>query len=218
MCSPSGFRSATEVTQRMSVASSSGSGLPLPALFFLLLALLPVWSAAAPARPKDYTLEPGDLVSVKVFQEPDLDRELRVSQEGDLYLPLIGRVGVTGRTLAEVEQVVREAYDRDYLVNPQINIVVLKYQVRTVNVLGAVNQPQAVEYPPEQRLTVLDAISRAGGFSRLADRRRVRVTRTQPDGQVENTVINADELMSGGNKEPMILHKDDVIFVPERML
>lgn len=183
-----------------------------------VLSLLPALAVAAPASAKDYTLEPGDVVGVKVFQEPDLDRELRVSQEGDLYFPLIGKIVVVGRTLAEVEQAVRDAYDRDYLVNPQVNIVVLKYQTRTVNVIGAVNQPQAVEYPPEQRLTILDAISRAGGFNRLADRRRVRLTRTMPDGRVQNLVINTDELMSGVAKEPMVLRKDDVVFVPERVL
>ncbi len=150
-----------------SVRLHSGSGAlrRLPGLFGLLVLLLPFWVAAAPVTSKDYTLEPGDVVSVKVFQEPDLDRELRVSQEGDLYLPLIGRVEARGRSVAEVERVVREAYDRDYLVNPQINILVVKYQVSTVNVLGAVNSPQAVEYPPEQQLTLIDAVSRAGGFA-----------------------------------------------------
>jgi polysaccharide export outer membrane protein len=174
---------------------------------------------AATARgARDYTVESGDLVGVKVFQQPDLDRELRVSQEGDLYLPLIGKIQAKGHTLAELEQIVREAYDKDYLVNPQVNIVVLKYQSRTVNVLGAVNQPQAVEYPPEQRLTLLDAISRAGGFNRLANRRQVRLTRTLADGRTENLVINTDELMSGVASDPMVLRKDDVIFVPERVL
>jgi polysaccharide export outer membrane protein len=184
---------------------------------FVLLRLTRL-SAEEPPSPKDYVLEAGDIVSVKVFQEPDLDRELRVSQEGDLYFPLIGKIEVSGRTLVGIEQAVREAYDKDYLVNPQVNIVILKYQVRTVNVLGAVNAPQAVDYPPEQRLTLLDAISRAGGFNRLADRRRVRLTRTLHDGRVENTVINADEVMSGVAKEPLVLKKDDVIFVPERVL
>lgn len=158
------------------------------------------------------------MVAIKVFQEPDLDRELRVSQEGELYFPLIGKVMARGRSLVEVEQFVRDAYDRDFLVNPQVNIVVLKYQVRTVNVLGSVNAPQAVEYPPEQRLTIVDAISRAGGFNRLADRRRVRLTRTLDDGRVENSVINIDDLMSGVAKDPLVLRKDDVVFVPERVL
>lgn len=215
------------MTSLPSVCPQTGSGATkrllsrprgLPVFLVFVLLLLPVWAAGAPASAKDYTLEPGDVVAVKVFQEPDLDRELRVSQEGDLYFPLIGKVVAVGRTLAEVEQTVRDAYDRDFLVNPQINIVILKYQIRTVNVLGAVNQPQAVEYPPEQRLTILDAISRAGGFNRLADRRRVRLTRTLPDGRVENSVINTDELMSGVAKDPLVLKKDDVVFVPERVL
>jgi len=205
----------------------TGSGAParlfplaraLSVLVFSTLFQLSALSVGETAVSKDYVLEPGDVVGVKVFQEPDLDRELRVSQEGDVYFPLIGKIEATGRTLAAIEQAVRDAYDRDYLVNPQISIVVLKYQIRTVNVLGAVNSPQAVEYPPEQRLTLLDAISRAGGFNRLADRRRVRLTRTLYDGRVENTVINADEMMSGMAKDPLVLKKDDVVFVPERVL
>ncbi len=190
----------------------------LSVLVFSILFQLSVLAVGETAVSKDYVLEPGDVVGVKVFQEPDLDRELRVSQEGDVYFPLIGKIEATGRTLAAIEQAVRDAYDKDYLVNPQISIVVLKYQIRTVNVLGAVNSPQAVEYPPEQRLTLLDAISRAGGFNRLADRRRVRLTRTLYDGRVENTVINADEMMSGMAKDPLVLKKDDVVFVPERVL
>lgn len=190
------------------------------ALCFILLLAAPAcsWAVDKAAAAKDYTLEPGDVVAIKIFQEPDLDRELRVSQEGELYFPLIGKVAARGHSLVEVEQFVREAYDRDFLVNPQVNVVVLKYQIRTVNVLGAVNTPQAVEYPPEQRLTLLDAISRAGGFNRLADRRRVRLTRTLVDGRVENSVINTDDLMSGVAKDPLVLRKDDVVFVPERVL
>lgn len=164
---------------------------------------------------RDYELQPGDVVRVQVFQEADLEREIRVSQEGEISLPLIGKVVVRGRTLAQIEQNVRDLYDRDYLVNPQVTIVVLKYQIRSVNVLGSVNAPQSVEYPPEQDLTLLDAISRAGGFNRYADRKRVRLTRTHPDGRVENFVINTDELMSGASAKSWVLQRDDILFVPE---
>ena len=169
----------------------------------------------------DYQLQSGDIVHVQVFQEPDLDREIRVSQEGAIVLPLVGQVDVKGRTLSVVEKTVRDVYDRDYLVNPQVTVTVVKYQVRTVNVIGAVNMPQAVDYPAEQTLTLLDAISRAGGFNRFADRKKVRLTRTYPDGHTENKIINADELISGdpkANSERWILLKDDVVFVPESVL
>lgn len=193
----------------------------LPRLVFLFvgaaLSSAVVCGAEPESKPgrRDYTLQPGDVIRVQVFQEPDMEREIRISQEGEVSLPLIGKVLVRDRTLSQVEKTVRDLYDQDYLVNPQVSVVVLKYQPRTVNVLGSVNAPQAVEYPPEQDLTLLDAISRAGGFNRLGDRKRVRLTRTLPDGKVENFTINADELMSGTSSRSWILQRDDVVFVPE---
>lgn len=188
-------------------------------VFSLLLGTFGRITAAEDSAPraarKDYELQPGDVLRLQVFQEPELEREVRVSQEGEISLPLIGKVAVKNRTLAQSEQLVRELYDRDYLVNPQVTIVVLKYHVRTVNVLGMVNSPQSVEYPPEQDLSLLDAISRAGGFNRLADRRRVRLTRTHADGRVENFTVNTDELVSGTSTKTWVLQRDDVVFVPE---
>jgi len=187
----------------------------------LLASALSLVRAAAPVAAQassDYQLQPGDMVRVQVFQEPDLDRELRVSQDGQIALPMIGQVEVKNRTLSAVEKNVRELYDRDYLVNPQVNITVLTYQKRAVNVMGAVNAPQAIEYPPEQTLSLLDAISRAGGFNRFADRKKVLLTRTFADGHTEKYTINADQLIAGTSSERWVLLKDDVVFVPESVL
>jgi polysaccharide export outer membrane protein len=103
-------------------------------------------------------------------------------------------------------------------VNPQVNMMVITYKSRTVNVMGAVNSPQAIEYPPEQNLTLLDAISRCGGFNRYANRKQVRLTRTYADGHTENFNINADELISGKKTDNWVLISNDVIFVPESIL
>jgi polysaccharide export outer membrane protein len=189
-------------------------------LVVLICVALPSWAAApSTTQPSsDYQLQPGDVVKIQVFQEPDLDRELRVSQDGQIALPMIGSIEVKNRTLSVVEKTVRELYDRDYLVNPQVNITVLTYQKRSVNVMGAVNAPQAIEYPPEQTLTILDAISRAGGFNRFADRKKVLLTRTFADGHSEKYTVNADQLISGATTEHWVLIKDDVIFVPESVL
>ncbi|MFO1451551.1 MAG: polysaccharide biosynthesis/export family protein [Opitutaceae bacterium] len=175
-------------------------------------------SAQATPTSGDYRVQPGDLVRVQVFQEPDLDRELRVSQEGEVTLPLIGRVTAKERTLPELEAIIKELYDRDYLVNPQVNVMIVEYKERKINVLGAVNTPQSLSVPPEQSLTLLDAISRAGGFSRAADRKKVRLTRTGPDGKRQTHVINADELMTGNQGQAWVLLVNDIIFVPERIL
>jgi len=204
-----------------------------PPLFVITFRRLLVWLVlssvsfralvAEEAAPKtggkgDYQVQPGDMVRVQVFQEPDLDRDLRVSQEGEVTLPLIGRITVKGQTLSALEAMIRELYDRDYLVNPQINVMIVEYKERKINVLGAVNTPQALNFPPEQALTLLEAISRAGGFSRLADRKKVRLTRTAPDGKRVNFVINADELMTGNQGQSWVLLVDDIVYVPERIL
>jgi polysaccharide export outer membrane protein len=175
--------------------------------------------AAAPAVRPDYTLEPSDLIHVQIFQEPDLERDVRLSQECTVALPLIGTVELKGKTVRQAEELIRGLYDRDYLVNPQVNVIVREYASKTVTVLGAVNKAGIVNFPLEQPLSLLDAIARADGFSRLADRSRVKFTRTQPDGKTETRVIDVDDIIRGVSKgTPWFLQKDDVIYVPERLL
>ncbi len=165
----------------------------------------------------DYVLQASDLLRVQIFQEEDLTREVRVSQEYKVGLPLIGSIEVKGKTVREVQELIRDLYDRDFLVNPQVNVFVLEYAQRSVNVIGSVNVPGVVMFPQEQGMNLLDAISRVGGFSRLADRRRLKLTRTV-DGKTNTFLINADDLIQGNATEPWVLVQDDVIFVPERIL
>ncbi len=165
----------------------------------------------------DYVMQPSDLIRVMVFQEPDLMREVRITQEYTITLPLIGTIDLRGKTVRQAEEVIRSLYDKDYLVNPQINLTVLEYTQRTVKVIGAVNQPGAIVFPPEQKMGLLEAIARAGGFSRIAERRKVRLTRTLEEGKTENYIINTDEMIEGNTAKQWLLTKGDVIFVPERI-
>ncbi len=199
------------------------SKLKIPILFFCSLVLTHSLSAET-AKPTpaaavmDYVLQPSDLLSIQVFQEENLKREVRVSQEYSITLPLIGKVDVKGKSLRQAEELIRTLYDRDYLVNPQVNVVVIEYSKRSVNVIGQVNQPGAVLFPQEQGLTLLDAISRAGGFTRLANRSQVKLTRTNADGKNETYIINADDLIKGNSSTNWSLLANDIIFVSERIL
>jgi polysaccharide export outer membrane protein len=191
-------------------------------LLLVSLAVVPIQAqdtAPAAAQPTgDYLLQPQDLLRIQVFQEPDLLREVRISQEGTITLPLIEQVDLRNKTLRQAEQLVRDLYDRDFLVNPQITLVVVEYAKRTVNVLGNVNLPGAIPFPQEGRLNLIDAITRAGGFNRLADRKRVRLTRTT-DGKTETFEINADQLMNkGASAEKWMLQVGDTVYVSERVL
>jgi polysaccharide export outer membrane protein len=165
----------------------------------------------------DYVLQPADLLRVQVFQEDDLTREVRISQEHTINLPLIGALETRGKNVRQLQQRIQELYDRDYLVNPQVNVFVVEYAKRSVNVLGCVNEPGVVLFPQEQGLTLLDAISRAGGFNRLADRRKIKLTRTTGD-ETSTRIINADDIIQSVSREGWELVQDDVIFVPERIL
>jgi polysaccharide export outer membrane protein len=171
-----------------------------------------------PAFQPDYILQPYDLVRVVIFQEPDLEREVRLSPDTTLTLPLIRTVDLKGKTVREAQDIIRDRYDRDFLVNPQINFTVLEYSKVTVNVLGAVNTPGAELIPPDQGLKLLDAIAHAGGFTRLADRRHIKLSRTDTGGKTSTFVINADDIIQSTSVDQWPLQKADVIYVPERLL
>lgn len=166
----------------------------------------------------EYVLQALDLLQIRIFQEPEMDREVRISRENTVTLPLVGRIELKGLTQSEAESLLRDLYDRDYLVNPQVNVVVLEYSRRIVNVLGSVTAPGEITFPQEEGLTLLEAISRAGGFTRLAERRKIKLTRKLDSGRVETFTIDADELIEGDSEERWKLQTDDLIYVPERFL
>jgi polysaccharide biosynthesis/export protein len=207
-------------------ANSLGSGRSIRRI--AALCLLPVLlggAFAADAEPSSstshqafYVLRPMDLVKVQVFQEPDLDRELRVSQDHTIVMPLVGVIDLRKKTVREAELMIAGLYDKDYLVNPQINITVVEYSPRTINVLGAVNNPGSVIIPPEHTFSLLDAIAKSGGFSRLANRNKLSLTRTLPDGDTRNFSIDADQLVTGDAANKWAVQDGDIIFVPERLL
>lgn len=193
----------------------------LPLLALALGCALDAAEAPPPppaAEATDYVLQPSDLIRVLIFQEPDLLREVRITQEYSITLPLIGTIDLRGRTVRQTEEIIRSLYDKDYLVNPQVNLTVLEYTQRTVQVVGSVNQPGVVVFPPEQKMGLVEAIARAGGQSRIADLKRVRLTRTSAEGKTENFIINVDDMMKGASGDQWLLLKGDVVFVPERLL
>ena len=179
--------------------------------------ILPGAEQQAASPRVDYVLQPLDLLRIVVFQEPDLERQVRISQEYTINLPLIGSIDLREKSVRQAEELIRSRYDAEYLKNPQITITVLEYTQRTVQVLGAVNKPGAIEFTPEQQMDLVEAIARAGGHARIADLKNVRLTRMGADGKSQTSTINVDELMKGTSSEKRLLQKGDIIFVPERI-
>jgi polysaccharide export outer membrane protein len=181
-------------------------------------AAAPVAPAQPVARISSYRLQPMDLIRVQFFQETDLDRELRVSQDFKIVLALVGPVEVRDRTVREVELLIAELYRKDYLVNPQVNVTIMEYSQRAVTVLGAVTSPGTIVIPPERTLTLLDVIARCGGFSRLANLKTVSLTRNLPGGRTVNYTVNAELMMSGDKDNQWTVKDGDIISVAERLL
>jgi polysaccharide export outer membrane protein len=211
------FRATSSAPSRASQFPVSGlrSQVSLAALL-LLLAPQAFGQSAAQA---EYVLQPMDLVKVEVFQEPDMLREVRIAQDSSISLPLINKVDLKGKTVQEAQDAIRDLYNKDYLVNPQVNLTVVEYAKRDVKVLGQVTKAGAVEIPNDRPLKLLDAIALAGGFTRLADRKRVTLTRSNSDGTTTTTEINAESIIQSRNSaDQWVLQQGDVINVPERLL
>jgi polysaccharide export outer membrane protein len=159
-----------------------------------------------------------------VFGEDDLSRNSRVDARGMINLPLIGEVKVFGLTLREAEQAIATAYrEGRYLRNPQVTITVEVYAVREISVQGQVKNPQRVVMPAESAMTVLEAITRCGGFTDSAKGTEVRVTRVGPDGKVKVFIVDIDSLIKGKDRaksedNSLLLLPGDIIYVPERII
>jgi polysaccharide export outer membrane protein len=184
---------------------------------------------AAPLKPDSrkvllYTIAITDSLRVSVFGEDDLSRITRVDARGSINLPLVGEVKVFGLTLREAEEAIARAYrDGRYLRNPQVTATVEVYAVREITVQGQVKNPQRVVMPAESTMSVLEAVTKCGGFTDSAKGTEVRVTRVGPDGALKVFVVDVDSLIKGKGRaksedDSLLLVPGDIIYVPERMI
>lgn len=125
----------------------------------------------------EYRLAPGDLLLVKVFQVDDLERTVRVDNQGRITLPLIGEVQASGIGVAELEKLLADRYRAGYLQDPQVSVFVQEANGRRVTVSGAVDEPGI--YPlVGSNLTLQQALAQAKGVSSVASRGNIIVFRT----------------------------------------
>jgi len=183
----------------------------------------------APAKPDSrkanlYTIAITDNLQVSVFGEQDLSRTTRVDARGSINLPLVGEVKVSGLTLREAEQAIASSYqDHRILRKPQVTITVESYAIREVSVQGQVKSPQRVVMYAESTMTVLEAITKCGGFTDSAKGTEVRVTRVDAEGKVKVFVVDVDSLIKGkghasSSDNSLLLQPGDIIYVPERII
>jgi protein involved in polysaccharide export with SLBB domain len=159
---------------------------------------------------------PGDILRVTVFQEDDLKSLLRVSQEGDITFPLIGVVPVKGLSTSAAAEAIAARLRRGYLIDPQVNVTVMEFAPQRFTVLGQVQRPGAYALPDQESVTLLQAIGMAGGYTNLANPKKVTLMRRK--GGHERTYRLDAARMAGGDAESSFeIQPGDVITVGENL-
>jgi polysaccharide export outer membrane protein len=159
-----------------------------------------------------YRVGPGDLLELKVFEVDQLSQTVRVSEDGSITLPLIGRVLVEGLTQEGVVQKLSGLLQAKYVKNPQVTIFIKEYKNQQVAVIGAVEK--AGSYELVGRKNLLQIISMAGGFSENASD-KIFILREGADGATSTIPIDLKDLLVNGNQTlNMPIMPNDVISVP----
>jgi len=172
--------------------------------------LIPEYSSA----PDDgiYRLREGDVILLEVFQEPYMTTRQRILGDGTISVGLIGRVVVAGETIAGASHKIAGLLDQKQLVNPQVIITVESYSPRRFTVWGQVRNPGSFVIPGEDKITLPEAITMAGGNSDIGDPRSVVITRRGPSGQ-QKMKVNA----LSPQAEQIYIREGDVIRVSETL-
>ncbi len=161
---------------------------------------------------------------MEVFQEGDLTTVGRVDASGNVNLPLIGDIHLAGLTVAQAQAAVEKAYvTKRYLRHPQVTISIDEYAPREVTIMGQVKNPSRYVLPLESTWSVVDLVSKAGGFTDTAKGSDVSITRYAPDGTKTVTRVDVDSIIKGKKSAKTIdssqlLQPGDIVFVPESII
>lgn len=179
------------------------------------MAVFILQGAGVYADKEEYKLQPTDVMTISVHGQPDLTTKTRVTADGYITFPLIGKISVKDVTVRELEQKIKELLEKDYLVTAQVLIFIEEYNARQVSVIGEVKNPGKYQMPGEKEMTLMQAIAMAGGFNKHADITKTKVMRIE-DGKKKTIVVNAKSITERGDKDKDIpLQTDDIVVVPE---
>jgi len=162
--------------------------------------------------PVEFKIGAKDLLEISVFGLEELNRTVRVSEEGKISLPLLGEIQVGGLTKTELEKKISQLLEEEYLQNPQVTVFIKEYQSKRVFMLGAVGKPGPYELLGRQ--TLLHLISQAGGLTNDAGDEIIIIRKLQ-DGTNTSFRIPIDNLILEGDTELNIpLEPDDIVNIP----
>jgi polysaccharide biosynthesis/export protein VpsN len=192
--------------------------------FFVFLVIALIGAASCGGRPQSRvnlpapvestTIGTGDVFILTIVGEDKLPKEFRVAPDGTVDLPYIHRVHVAGLEPQEIADLVRKKLiEGEILRDPSVAIDIKEYNSKRVVVFGQVQKPGS--FPLTPGFTLIQAISQAGGFSSIANRDRVNLTRKM--GNQSRTITLSVDAITDGSLPDIPLQAGDTIFVTERI-
>ena len=171
----------------------------------------------SPAALQDsYLLGPGDLITIEVFNVPEYSGEQRVLANGNINLPAVGQLSVTGLSLAQAEAAISEKY-RSEVRYPQITVNLLTPRQLRIALTGEIHTPgrytmavgETGQFP-----SLVDAIKLAGGVTQAADLQRVEISRRVENGGTQRVLSNLSALLGQGDlSQDFALRDGDAITI-----
>jgi polysaccharide export outer membrane protein len=204
------------------VAGSRGlreSWLRAGATALVALALAACGTTRATPPPQDapqagpYLIGEGDILAVRVWKNQELSVEVPVRPDGMISVPLVNDVKAATLTTDQLKDEITAKLS-EFITNPDVTVVVLRADSKRVFVLGEVLRPGPVQLA--SALSVLDAISAAGGFSPFADEDDIKIIRRLPDGQELEFFFDYDAYVRGRAPGTNVnLQPGDTVVVPQ---
>jgi polysaccharide export outer membrane protein len=192
----------------------------IAALALALFTVAPVGAAdkddkkPAPQPPTlndEYRLGPGDKLRIEVYKDAQLSQSLQIRPDGKVTLPLIGDVAAAGRTSVELRDAISESL-KEYITTPVVTVIVVETTPQMVYITGEVNKPGALPLVTG-RMSILQALAMAGGFTDFAKKKDIRVLRKTATG-MQTLKFNYKEAIEDENRrEPLQLIAGDTVVV-----
>ena len=157
----------------------------------------------------EYRLGPEDVIEVFVWKQPELSTTVVIRPDGKVSLPLLGELEAIGKTAVQLQEMVTKRL-LQYVADPMVNVIVKEINSPKISVLGQVRKPD--RYHIKQRLTVLDAIALAGGFTDFAKRDKVTIIRNSGPDKIR-IQVNLKKVVQDGRGEVYYVEPLDTIYV-----
>lgn len=160
---------------------------------------------------EDYKLNPGDILSISVWKEPDLQKDVLIRPDGKFSFPLTGDISASGRSVDEVREQVKQRLMR-FIPDLVVSISVIQIQGNKIYVIGQVGRSGEIVANPH--IDVVQALALSGGMTPFADVNNISILRRTPTGQKAIPFKYRDIEKGKRLEQNIMLQAGDVVVVP----